>query len=79
MPLKRLRRQRQALPRLYRDFLRDPFFPRSSANYLTVIYHRDIGSPFRSAYRHGTRFSGTGKGVVLLADSPKSDDSEKVN
>jgi hypothetical protein len=32
-------------------------FPRSSANYLTVIYHRDIGFPFTPAYRHVTRFS----------------------
>jgi hypothetical protein len=51
---------------------------RDLRNYLTVIYHRDIGSPFPPAYRHVTRFSGTGKGVVPLAGNSESDDGERV-
>ena len=49
--------------------------PIISPRYITVI----LGSPFRSAYRHVTRFPGTEKGVVPLADNPRSDDGEKVS
>ena len=48
-------------------------------NYLTVIYHGDIGFPFPSAYLRITRFPGTEKRVVPLADNPRSDDAEKVS
>lgn len=61
------------------DLMRDPLSWDHVANYLTVISHRDIGSPFRPTYRHITRLSGTRKGVVPLADSPKSDDGEKAS
>ena len=79
VPLARPRRQCQAARGLRRDFLHDYLPADQLANYLTVIYHRDIGFPFPAAYRHVTRFSGTGKGVVLLADNPSSDDGERVS
>jgi hypothetical protein len=37
------------------------------------------GSPFRSAYRHATRFSGTEREWSPWRTAPGSDDSQRVN
>jgi hypothetical protein len=51
--------------------------PGNIPHYLTVLYRRDIGFPFRFVYLHVTRFSGMEKGVVPLVDSPPGNEVAK--
>jgi hypothetical protein len=51
---------------------------RDLTDYLTVIYHRDIGFPFPAGLPSRHKVLLYGKGVVPLAGNSKSDDGERV-